>query len=55
MFVSTETIHVNMAATLVIAHTINGSHVFVYVRVNAGSGECDATRPAVLVDLVSPG
>lgn len=50
------------AARLVIAHASNTSHVFVYARVNVGSGVPPlggcmyvTRRHVVLVDFVSPG
>lgn len=50
--------HMKTAARLVIAHASNTSHVFVYARVNVGSGVpplggCvyDTRRHVVLVDL----
>lgn len=58
MFRFTETTHTNVAGRLVIAHANGTSHVFVYVRVNGGSGVTlhgccghDMRRHKVLVDL----
>lgn len=54
----TETVHIETAARLVIAHAINTSHVFVYAKINGGSGVSplsgcvhDTRRHVVLVDL----